>query len=179
MTAYWQFGNVSDMETKVVETKFVGPLPKTIANRLHFRKMSAEEWIELHGSGTLRKNKRIGFAWKNQYLHERIAYEFGYAFEVLPRTRIVYNDAITEGDCHAITEAGWFMERYLNLSIFEEDKFEVKYIIAEDADGTRREGVGLICRETSFELPSDNILFAIVAEFDNKTKTWNSAKNPF
>lgn len=167
------------METKVVPTKLTGNLPNAVANRLRHRMMSAEEWIETHGSGTLRKNKRIGFAWMSQYLHERVAYEFGYAFEVLPRTRIVYNDAISEGDCHSITEAGWFMERYINLSIFEEDKFEVKYIIAEEADGTRREGVGLICRQTSFQLSKGNILFAIVAEFDNKSKTWHPAKNPF
>jgi hypothetical protein len=115
----------------------------------------------------------------SQYWHERIAYEFGYAFEMSPRTRVCYNDAISEGDCHPITEAGWFMERYMNLSIFPEDRWEAKYIIVEDSDGTRREGVGLICRQTSFSLPKGNILFAIIAEFDNKIKKFLPAKNPF
>ena len=138
--------------------------------------MTAEVWVETHGSGTLRKNKRIGFAWMSQYWHERIAYEFGYAFEMLPRTRVCYNDAISEGDCHPITESGWFMERYMNLSIFSEDVWEAKYIIAEDSDGTRREGVGLICRQTSFVVPKGNVLFAIIAEFDNKTKKFQPYK---
>lgn len=167
------------METQVVPTDLTGSLPPSVANRLALRQMTPEAWVEVHGSGTLRKNKRIGFAWMSQYWHERIAYEFGYAFEMSPRTRVCYNDAISEGDCHPITEAGWFMERYMNLSIFPEDRWEAKYIIVEDSDGTRREGVGLICRQTSFSLPKGNILFAIIAEFDNKTKKFLPAKNPF
>lgn len=167
------------METRVVPTELTGDLPSSIARRVAMRKMSAEDWVEVYGSGTLRKNKRIGFAWRSQYWHERIAYEFGYAFEMLPRTRVVYNDAITEGDCHPITESGWFMERYITLSIFPEDKFEVKYIIVEDSDGTRREGVGIIVKQTSFYIPEGNVLFAIVAEFDNNKKMFLPAKNPF
>jgi len=167
------------METQVVPTELTGTLPPPVLNRLALRMMTPELWVETHGSGTLRKNKRIGFAWMSQYWHERIAYEFGYAFEMLPRTRVVYNDAITEGDCHPITESGWFMERYMTLSIFPEDRFEVKYIIVEDSDGTRREGVGIIVKQTSFSIPEGNVLFAIVAEFDNNKKMFLPAKNPF
>lgn len=183
------------METKVVNTNFIrflnspqeqeswenlkGVLPLSVFNRIRLRMMSAEEWIEEHASGTLRKNKRIGMAWKKQYWHERVCYEFGYTFEMLPRTRVVYNDANTEEDCSAITEAGWFIERYKNLSIFFEDIFEVKYLIIEEQDGTRREGIGIIVKQTSFNLPEGNIIFAIVTEFDLVKKEFKDAKNPF
>jgi hypothetical protein len=154
-------------------------LPLSIFNRIRLRMMSAEDWIEEHASGTLRKNKRIGMAWKKQYWHERICWEFGYTFEMLPRTRVVYNDANTEEDCSPITEAGWFIERYKNFSIFSEDHFEVKYLIVEEQDGTRREGIGIIVKQTSFNLPEGNIIFAIVTEFDLVKKEFKDARNPF
>lgn len=147
--------------------------------RQEIRYMGADEWIEEHGSGTLRKNKRIGFAWHTQYMQERIAYEFGYYFECVPRTRITFNDPITEGDCHPITEAGWHIERYQNLSVFEEDKFEAKYISVEYRDGTRREGVGMVVTETSFSVSSGNIIFVIIAEYDVVNKQYKPAINPF
>ena len=169
------------METKKVELSYTQntELPAAIQKRIKMRTMSAESWIENHGSGTLRKNKKIGFAWQKQYNAERIAYEFGYIFEICPKTRVLFNDPITECDCKAITEAGWFIERYLELSVFPEDYFETKYIIVEEPDGTRREGIGIIVRETSFQVAPGNFIFAIVAEYDHKTKDYMKAKNPF
>lgn len=165
------------METKFVE---VGTEKSTaFQRRIRERMMVTDEWIEAHGSGTLRKNKRIGFAWQKQYMSERIAYEFGFVFEIMPRTRVVYNDAISEGDCHPVTEAGWHIERYMALSVFSEDIFEGKYIIVEETDGKRREGIGIIVKQTSFQVPSGNVVFAIIAEFDNKTKEFHPARNPF
>ena len=174
--------NNSELENLI---KVSEKLPLKISNRIKEREMSAEEWIELHGSGTLRKNKRIGFAWQKHYWHERICYEFGYGFEMLPKTRITYNDPITEGDCSAITEAGWFIERYMSLSIFDDDLFEAKYIIAEypDLDESlqykRKEGIGIIVKQTSFNIPAGNIIFSIVAEFNRTNNSFNNAINPF
>ena len=113
-----------------METKIVNPKSdyKCIKRRFDIRMMSASDWIEEHGSGTLRKNKKLGMAWKAQYLEERIAYEFGWEFECQARSRIMFGDAYTEGDCSAVTEAGWHIERYMNLSVFEEVKVECKYI---------------------------------------------------
>jgi len=71
------------------------PLQRRVALRL----MSAEEFIEKHASGTLRKNKHLGMVWRAQYLQERTAYEFGWGFECLPRSRVTFGDAYTEGDC--------------------------------------------------------------------------------
>jgi hypothetical protein len=151
-----------------------------LKERVYIREMPAEDWIDEKGSGTLRKNKRIGFAWKSQYLHERVAYEFGFAFEVMPKTQVTFNDPITEGDCKPLTEAGWHIERYMSLSVFPEDRFETKYIQVEDRDGSRREGVGIVVKQTSAPwIPKGHLVFAIVTEHSKTLKTFREAKNPF
>lgn len=145
--------------------------------------MCADEWIENHASGTLRKNKRIGMSWVNQYYTERFAYEFGWAFEVLPSTRMNFGQAITVGDCSAITECGWHCDRIMELDIFG-DEFEVKYIKAQGGFGknvnpeAEREGIGIIVKKTSAPfVPKNHIVFAIIAELNKETKTLK-ARNP-
>jgi hypothetical protein len=150
-----------------------------LKRRVAIRNMSEADWIEKHSSGTLRKNKRIGFTYRTQYLTERTAYEFGYGFEVVPRSQITFGDPISEEDCHSITEAGWHIERVMMMDIFG-DRIEAKYIHAAFRDGTNREGVGIIVRETSAAwLPSGHIVFSIIAEFDPIKKAWKDAINPF
>ena len=130
----------------IKETTLSSP---ALSNRLRIRQMSAEDFVDEKASGTLRKNKRLGFVWHPQYLHERVCYEFGWTFEVLPRSQVTFNDALTAGDCKPLTEAGWFIERYQSLSVFSEDQFEAKYIQVEERDGKRREGVGIVVTQTS------------------------------
>ena len=90
-----------------------------------------------------------------------------------------FGDAYTEGDEAAITEAGWHIERYLQLSLYPEDQFEAKYVNVEYKDGTAREGIGMICRQTSAAwVPTGHIVFAIVAEYDPLQKRWHPARNP-
>ena len=167
------------METRIV------PLDDTVAactaltRRVAIRTMDAEQFVDQHASGTLRKNKRLGMVWREQYLHERVAYEFGWEFECLPRSRVSFGDAYTEGDERAITEAGWHIERYIELSLFPEDQFETKYINVEYKDGAAREGIGIIVRQTSAAwLPTGHIVFAIVAPYDPAAKIWREARNP-
>jgi len=146
-------------------------------NILNIRNMSEDDWIEKFASGTLRKNKRIGFFYRTQYIHERICYEFGPVFESMPRSYVTFGDAITEEDCHPITEAGYYMERYMSKSIFKEDYFEVKYLIVQYNDGSKKEGVGLVVRKTSCNwIPQGHLVFGIVAEFKNNK--WLEALNP-
>lgn len=150
-----------------------------VRKRIAVRMMSESEFIETHASGTLRKNKRLGFTSRSQYLHERAAFEFGYAFECTARNRVTFGDPFTEGDCKPLTEAGWHIDRYLTMSIFPEDYFEPKYIIVEDSDGSRREGVGIIVRQTSAPwVPSGFLVFAIIAEFNKAKGEWLPAVNP-
>jgi len=150
----------------------------SLKRRLAVRFLKDDEFIERHASGTLRKNRRLGMAWRKQYLQERVAYEFGFGFECLPRSYVTYGDANTEGDSKAVTEAGWHMERYLELSIFPEDRYEAKYIMV-DHDNEHREGIGIIVRATSAPfIPDGHIIFAIVAEYDLIKRDFRRARNP-
>lgn len=150
-----------------------------LATRLKIRMLSTDEFIEQHASGTLRKNKRLGMAYMDQYIEERTAYEFGWGFRCLPRSRITFGDAYTESESSSVTEAGWHIERYSMMTIFEEDYFECKYLHVENKDGTTQEGIGIVVRQTSASfVPPGNIVFAIVAEFI-PGKGWAPAENPF
>lgn len=167
------------METKQVPLDEHVSGCAALAKRVKLRLMSADEFVEGHASGTLRKNKRLGMVWREQYLEERVAWEFGWCFQCLPRSRVTFGDAYTEGDNHSITEAGWHIERYIELSTFPEDRFETKYITVEHKDGTKVEGIGMIVRETSAAfVPAGHIVFAIVAEFDVVKADWREAENP-
>ena len=146
-----------------------------LRKRLDVRKASPEMWIEAHASGTLRKNKRLGFAWRDQYLKERVCFEFGWAFLCVPRTRVTWGTPITEGDNHSITEAGWHIDRMLTLWPFPEDYFEAKFLEIELADG-KSEGVGLVLRETSAAwIPAGFLVCGIIAEYDPRQEKWLEA----
>jgi hypothetical protein len=154
-------------------------LHEALERRTRIRTMMAESFIEEHASGTLRKNKRLGFCWNDQYLAERAAYEFGFEFAVIPKSRILIGAPYTEGDCHAITEAGWHIERYINLSIWKDDEYAAKYIQVELPDGTRREGIGIVVLKTTATfVPKNHVVYAIVAEYDPQQKAWREARNP-
>lgn len=147
--------------------------------RIAARTMSADEFIEQHGSGTLRKNRRIGMDWAAQYLHERTVFEFGWGFEAVHETRVVWGAPITQGDCKPVTEAGWFIDRYATVCAFPGDKLEPKYLIVEYPDGTRREGLGMVVRHTSATfIPDKHMVFAIIAEWDPVAKAYEDAVNP-
>ncbi len=152
----------------------------TMQARYDLRHASADQWIESHASGTLRKNKRIGFRWYDQYLHERVVYEFGWCFEVAPASRVLTGAPYTEGDNHAVTESGWHAERYLTMQFFPEDEFQVAYLNVEDADGTTREGIGIVVNKTSAAwVGNGKVVFAIIAEFDKAKQVFLPANNPF
>jgi len=168
------------METQLFPISDAVRTSPALEKRLRIREMSAEDWIERYASGTLRKNKRLGMAWHSHYLTERVAFEFGWEFELQPRSRVTFGDAFTEGDVSAITEAGWHIDRYLELSIFPEDRLECKYLQVEYADGSKTEGIGMVVRETSATwVGKGNLVFAIVAEFDPLAQAWQHAQNPF
>jgi hypothetical protein len=167
------------METRIVPVDDSVLASPALARLLAIRTMEAEAFVEKHASGTLRKNRRLGMVWREQYLEERVAYEFGWEFQCLPRSRVTFGDAYTEGDVSAITEAGWHIERYIELLPFPEDKLETKYVNVEYKDGSTREGIGMIVRQTSAPwVPGGHIVFAIVAAYDPVKKAWHEAKNP-
>ncbi|MES2953666.1 MAG: hypothetical protein V4674_03870 [Patescibacteria group bacterium] len=168
------------MQTEKVPVSKETRSASVLVRRLAVREMSADTFVENHASGTLRKNKRLGMAWRKQYLEERTCYEFGWKFECIERSRLTFGDAYTESDCHSVTEAGWHIERLITLSVFPEDRYEAKYIHVEYATGEKKEGIGVIVRQTSAQfVPEGHLVFAIVAEFDPEMKEWLHAENPF
>lgn len=166
------------METKVVPIPLADDV-KGIQFKMGQLTMSEADWINNHASGTLRKNKKIGFSYRSQYLEERTAYQFGWEFKILPRSKITFGDPITEGDNHSVTEAGWHIERYINTRLFYEDYYEAKYLVADESGGSR-EGIGLIVRDTTAQwVPPGHIVYAIIAEFDKTAGKYKPAVNPF
>lgn len=149
-----------------------------VEKRFAIRAMDADTFIEQHASGTLRKNKRLGMAWKAQYLEERTAFEFGWEFESVPRSRVTFGVAYTEGDAKSVTEAGWHADRIISLSIFPGDHYKVGYVMVEYQEGTRREGIGIVCETDAPFVPEGYVVFAILAEFDVPNQEWHPAVNP-
>ena len=147
--------------------------------RVRQRALSDEAWIDIHASGTLRKNRRLGFAWRAQYLEERVAFEFGWEFRSEPSIRVLLGRPFTEGDCSAVTEAGWHIDRYLSMLVFPEDVVQAAYIHVESADGTRVEGIGLVFASTSAAwIGQGRTVFALISVFDSATGRFAAALNP-
>ncbi len=126
--------------------------------------MTDEQWLLHHASGTLRKNHRLGMLSRDQFCEERIAWEFGYAFENAPESRILTGAARTESDCREITEFGWLCDRY--IAHHPDDEFGVGYLQVSDMDGTR-EGLAIWVLKT-FEaswIPTGHLVFALISEY--------------
>ncbi|HMU80404.1 MAG TPA: HAD hydrolase family protein [Microthrixaceae bacterium] len=65
-------------------------------------------------------------------------------------------------------------------TLFPEDRFETAYLQVEPEHGKRREGIGIVVRETSASwLPPGHLVFALVAEFKKRKGLWLPAQNPF
>ena len=143
------------------------------------RTMSNTEFIEMHGSGTLRDNKNNGFVWSIQCLAERIAYVFGYGFGAYKSHLVVFNDSISECDEVAYTMSGRWFKSYQNKKLFSEDYFEIKYVsIKDETDKKIWEGIGVIVRETSATFIPDNIIvLAKVCRFDPILQKWDQPVN--
>jgi hypothetical protein len=161
------------MQTEVVPVSDDVKGSPALKRLLEQRTMSEESFVERFSSGTLRKNRRLGFAWRSQYLEERISYEFGYSFRCAPKSYLTFGDAFTEGDCPQITEVGWVLDRYLARHPFPEDRFQVKYIKLDGQNGPIAEGIGLVLFETSAPfIPAGHVVFAIIADWDVARKTF-------
>lgn len=130
-------------------------------------------------SGTLKKNSRF-MKHTDQLRQEALCQTLGWTWESHQSSYVTFNDAITEGDCHSITEAGWHADRWFANIAFEDDYYEFKYIIIDAPDGKRREGVGLICRKTNIQwIQPGSIVLCMLAEYDAKNNKWFEAQNPF
>lgn len=155
----------------------------SIGHTNEVRSMSEDQWIDQHASGTLRKNKRLGFAYRDQYIHERVCFEFGSSFEFLPATRVTIGQPITDPDCGPVTEAGWNIDRYITRSklIARDDQFMACYLIISYANGKKREGIGLFCKQTTatfLGIEKNCCLVAIVTEYCPTQQKYLPCENP-
>lgn len=176
------------METIVVEiSKEIKECKsKGLQLQVKMRETPLKDWLNTSDladrlSGTLRKNARIGFKHQSQLEHEAICQTLGWGFEILPTTYLTFNDAVTEGDCHSLTEVGWHVDRILNINPFDEDVFELRYINIQNQEGfIIRQGVGLIVKKTSVQwIKKGSMCFALLTEYDNIKKEWTDCVNPF
>lgn len=164
-------------ETVVVKEKRKHSLCPT---RWDFRHMPKDDFIEKHGSGTLRKNTRLGMKTKSHYIEERVAFEFGYGFVCDYASRIEIGPAVSEGDCKASTEVGWHVHRMQELAkvTFPHDRYRVCHIRHSPAEDEPWEGMGVVLEQTSAPfIPRGQVVFAIIAEWDSDKEEWK-IENP-
>lgn len=143
----------------------------------HFKAMrtlNQADWIAKHGSGTLQKSQRLGFDIYDKYLEERVKFEFGFGFEILPKSYLTVSD-IKLVSASALTELGWHLERMIEIRPYESDWFLAKYIQLGTDD---RQGGCILLKETSASwIPKGMMVFAMVAPF--KDGKYQDAVNPF
>lgn len=136
--------------TKVVPFKECG-----CKNLDDLRKLSRNEFIEQHASGTLRKSDRIGFDTDEMYWHERIAYEIGWGFEMVDSDDFDVKQIVAEPDIKLITEIGWVTERHMSRNPFKEDKYKLVKINEQPA---------VILTQTSLPIPENKLILAYLVE---------------
>ncbi len=131
------------MNTKVKE---IGSPKKGLEMLKLMRSTPLSQWLTVRElsnrlSGSLKKAARLGAKVNDQLRQEALAQTLGWTWESVQSSYLTFNDAVSEGDNHSLTEAGWFADRWLAVNIFDEDFFEYKYIIISNQDGTRRASV--------------------------------------
>lgn len=112
------------------------------------RELTKRGFIEEYASGTLRKSFWCGLDVQDMYLHERIAYEFGYAFEMFKKEDIKsIKDVVARVDYPVIKESMWLFERYRTLNTFKKtDVFSFKEVLLKNGENF----YGIVVEQTSF-----------------------------
>lgn len=147
-------------------------------NRIISRRLSKNDWIDRHASGTLRKNNRLGFAAHDQYVYERTAWDLGYHWQVIAATRVTIGIPITEGDVKGITEAGWHADAYITKNPFSCDVFSIKYI-SVDINGEVKEGIGLVAEKLwASWIGNNKTVFCLMLKCDKNTGQYGNCLNP-
>jgi hypothetical protein len=170
---------VKEFSSEILESKIKGVQYQVLQRSTSPMKWFDNTLLKERFSGTLIKAQRHGLRVGEHAKHEAIAQTMGYLFEILPASRVTFGDALSEGDCHSITETLWHCDRLIANHIFPEDVFEVAWITVSEDSG-ERVGIGLVVKETSIQwIGSSNLLFAIVAIYDTVNHKWEAPVNPF
>lgn len=163
---------------KVPSSRSIDNLPLAIANRYKLRDADADSWILQLGSGTLNNSKNASVEWHPLYRQERVAFEYGDGFDLIPHTRITFGTFIAEGDCPVTTHVAYYWRCLQKRSIFGADVHEIKYIHLF-TDNSKREGAGIIVTQTDSPwLPSGYTIYALISEWNPEKKAWGPINNP-
>lgn len=124
-----------------------------------------EHWCQVFGSGSLRRAIEEKLAWREMYLHERAAFEFGAGFTLCQASRLRLGTPLAEPDERSTTETCWYARvlRWRFASIHPGLIVVVRSIEMSVGDEPV-EGVGLVlegCLPTW--VPNGRIPVAIVA----------------
>ena len=132
-----------------------------------------EHWIAVHGSGSLRRAVEEGLRWREMYLGERVALEFGYGFEAVPSSRCQIGDALASSDDAATTETCWWARalRYRAQRCHRKDAIKVVHARVSDGDGGAEEGIAIQITPSPWPswLPRDRKLVALTVGKDGRT----------
>jgi 8-oxo-dGTP pyrophosphatase MutT (NUDIX family) len=128
-----------------------------------------ERWVSRFGSGTAKRAIEEGMAWRELYLIERAAFEFGYGFQIAHLSRLTVGRALAEGDSRATTETCWWA-RALRWRA-ERDKRHAKVSVVHarlDDGGEVTEGIAILYEPTVRPswLPQERVLIAFTSKGD-------------
>lgn len=130
-----------------------------------------EFWIRQWGSGTLRRAVEEDLAWRDLYLEERVAFEFGYGFSPAMRSRLALGRALAAGDDPSTTETCWWARALRWRVVRDERPARVEVVHARlDHDGVR-EGIAIVLTPDNWPawLPRDRVLIAFTTDTTGKT----------
>lgn len=165
------------METRkkpFAETVTASP---ALAALIAARSLDDAAWVGAYGSGTLKYAREAGVSWRQMYLAERCAWEFGHGFELVPRSRVEFGDALADGDCPAFTETLWHFRRQRDTRLLPGERIELKSLVVSGEDGPRR-GLAIVLRDVCAPwLPGGHLGFALVAVVGTDGK-YGHAINP-
>lgn len=125
-----------------------------------------QEWIAEHASGTLQRAVQEGLSYKNMYLSERTAFEFGYGFELVYNSRLTRGQILAECNTPAITETLWFT-RVLRHRLRPIKVTSHYFILTEE--NQRTEGVGIMLSGLNLPdwIPEGKVPIAFVSIIEN------------
>lgn len=143
--------------------------------RQSLRTMSKDDFINFFGSGSLRKANKLGINIQDSYLKERVKFEFGQGFDINFSSRILFG-AVEYYSSQAFTEFCWHLERMIQMSPFNCDKFEPVTIEVTHSNGNISKGIGIHVTQTNCNwIPKGYDVYSIVIDDNNPL----IALNPF